>query len=49
MEPQFYLAPKELIEGILKYLAQKPWAEVEHAMHALQDLQLAKTSQIESK
>ncbi|TCK39628.1 hypothetical protein B0G84_4968 [Paraburkholderia sp. BL8N3] len=40
MDKQFYLVPKELVEALRQYLSQRPWAEVEPAMHALQDLKL---------
>lgn len=37
----YYKLPKEVLEGLVQYLSQRPWNEVELTMHTLSSLEKA--------
>lgn len=40
-DPQYYLIPKAMLEGVMAYLGRRPYGEVGQAMRALEQLQPA--------
>lgn len=46
-EPQFYLIPRAMLEGLLAYLGRRPYGEVAAAMRALEQLQPAPQGEAE--